>query len=298
MTRVSWVFGVCVLAPQLMGCDEDHAGVELIEKTRVLTARVEVAGEPSRASPLPGETVSVRFLVVAPEPEPTFAFSLASCVAIDSASTVPECSGEPIARGASLEPLAALPSLEFVTPAELIGTEWLAVTGVICPAGGTLNGETTDACSNGRGQAVSVDFPLDDGNAPNSNPTLLNVGLDGAELSADTASSEDCSALPQIKAGSKQHPLRVEVDPSSRDPLPVIESSDASRESLLVSYFITGGILEHAWGSLPSTAASNAVATRWEAPATSAPLIARIIIVVRDGRGGSDFTERRVCVIP
>jgi hypothetical protein len=298
MTRVSWVFGVCVLAPQLIGCDEDHAGVELIEKTRVLTARVEVAGEPSRASPLPGETVNVRFLVVAPEPEPAFAFSLASCVAIDSASTVPECRGEPIARGASLEPLAELPSMEFVTPAELTGSEWLAVTGVICPAGGTLNGETTDACSNGRAQAVSVDFPLDDGSAPNTNPTLLTVGLDGAELSVDTASSEDCSALPQIKAGSKQHPLRVEVDPNSRDPLPVVESSDAPRESLLVSYFITHGILEHAWGSLPSSGTTHAVTTRWDAPATGDALVARIIIVVRDGRGGSDFTERRVCVMP
>lgn len=298
MKRVSWVLGACLLAPQVIGCDEEHADVELIEKTRVLTARVEVAGEPHRASPLPGETVNVRFVVVAPEPEPALAFSLASCVAIESASTVPECAGEPFARGSSLEPVVALPSLEFETPTDLTGSEWLAVTGVICPAGGTLNGDDTDACSNGRGQAVSVDFPLDDGRAPNTNPTLLSVSLDGAELSADTGTSADCGALPQIRSNTKKHPLRVELDPSSRDPLPVVESSDAPRESLLVSYFITDGILEHAWGSLPSDSSANAVGTSWDAPGTREPLIARFVIVVRDGRGGSDFTERRVCVVP
>jgi hypothetical protein len=297
MTRVSWVLGVGLLVPQLIGCDDEHAGVELIEKTRVLTARVEVVGVPNRASPLPGEAVNVRFLVVAPEPEPTFAFALASCVAIDSAYTVPECAGEPFARGTSLEPVAALPSVEFVTPLELSGSEWLAVTGVICPAGGTLNDESSDGCSNGPAQAVSVDFPLDDGRAPNTNPTLLRVSLDGAELPEDSATSQDCAALPQIPGGSK-HPLLVELDPSSRDPLPVIETSDAARESLLVSYYITAGILKHAWGSIPSTATNNAVATEWDPPATSSPLLARIIIVVRDGRGGSDFTERRICVTP
>jgi hypothetical protein len=297
MTRVSWVLGLGLLVPQLIGCDDEHVGVELIEKTRVLTARVEVAGEPGRASPRPGETVNVRFLVVAPEPEPTFAFSLASCVAIDSAHTVPECAAEPFARGTSLEPVAALPSVEFVTPSELNGDEWLAVTGVICPAGGTLNGETSDSCSNGRGQAVSVDFPLDHGRALNTNPTLLRISLDGEELPEDSATSQDCAALPQIGGGSK-HPLLVELDPSSRDPLPVIETSDAARESLLVSYYITEGILKHAWGSIPSTAAANAVATEWDTPTTSSPLLARIIVVVRDGRGGSDFTERRICVVP
>lgn len=298
MRRVTWVLGACLIVPQLTGCDEDHAGVELIEKTRVLTARVEVAGEPNRASPLPGETVNVRFVVVAPEPEPELAFRLSSCVAIDSASTVPECADAAFASSVELEPQPALPSIEFVTPAELTGSEWLAVRGVICPAGGTLEGEASDACSNGRGQAVSIDFPLDDGRGPNSNPTLLGVSLDGAELPVESGTSTDCSALPQIQAGSKKHPLRVELDPSSRDPLPVSDSSDAARESLLVSYFITHGLLEHAWGSLPSTSPGNAVTTHWDAPAVRSPVLARFVVVARDGRGGSDFTERRVCVVP
>jgi len=298
MRRVLRVLGALVLAPQLTGCDDEHADVELIQKTRVLTARVEVVGEPSRASPLPGESVNVRFLVVAPEPEPELAFSLASCVAIDSASSLAECAGEPFARASSLEPMPALPSIEFDAPAELSGKEWLAVQGVVCPAGGALEAAAGDACSNGRGQAVSVDFPMDDGSAPNTNPSILNVSFDGLELPADTGTSDDCSALPQIKAGSKDHPLHVELDPSSRDPLPVVESSDADRESLLVSYFITHGLVDHAWGSIPSTAANTSTTTNWDAPGTREPLLARFILVARDGRGGSDFTERRVCVVP
>lgn len=298
MKRTAWIAGACLVAPQLMGCDDEHAGVELIEKTRVLTARVEVAGEPNRASPLPGETVNVRFLVVAPEPEPELAFSLSSCVTIDSASTIPECAGDAFARSVSLEPMAALPSIEFVTPAELTGNEWLAVSGVVCPVGGTLDSETADTCSNGPGQAVTVDFPLDDGQGPNTNPTLLAVSLDGAELPAGSGTSTDCALLPQIQAGTKKHPLRVELDPNSRDPLPVSDSSDTARESLLVSYFITQGILEHAWGSLPSTSTVDAVTTHWDAPAAGSPVLARFVIVARDGRGGSDFAERRVCVVP
>ena len=38
----------------------------------------------------------------------------------------------------------------------------------------------------------------------------------------------------------------------------------------------------------------------WTAPANvrDAPRLARFVVVVRDGRGGSDFVERRICVAP
>src|SRR4051812_33990798 len=85
-------------------CDDPLSQVEAIDKTRIVGAKVEVAGDATRAAPLPGEDVFVRFLVVAPDPAPSFAYELAACVAADSATDLTTCAGEPFATSASLTP--------------------------------------------------------------------------------------------------------------------------------------------------------------------------------------------------
>jgi hypothetical protein len=74
--------------------------------------------------------------------------------------------------------------------------------------------------------------------------------------------------------------------------------ADFTRESLLVSYFISRGDLDHAFSGLESTDPSNATGALWTAPEVDAPSLARFVVVVRDGRGGSDFAERRICILP
>jgi hypothetical protein len=283
-----------------VGCDDPLSSVELIDKTRVVAARVEVAGDPTRAAPLPGESVEVRMIVLAPEPEPALAFAMRSCVATESRWDDARCSSDTLATSFSAEPVVGAPLLAFDAPADATGNERLAVFASVCPAGESLPSEDAGRCSDG-GEALSatIDFAMDDGANPNSNPAFSAVLLDGAALPPESATSTDCVALTTVPRGSK-HTLRVELGELSRDPLPVETGADTTRESLLVSYLIDQGDLDHAFSSIPSVQAVAAGSAVWTAPGSvgEVPRLARFVIVARDGRGGSDIVERRVCVAP
>jgi hypothetical protein len=288
-----------VLAVLLAGCDDEPPDVAIIDKTRVLAARVEVEGEPGRAAPAPGEVVNVSFLVVAPEPDPAIAFSLQACVARASVSDVPRCEGEPLGSAASLEPVVGAPLVSFTAPDVSGASGRLAVVGAMCPAGVALPAEDAPRCGDGSWLlGVTLDFPMFDPAAPNTNPAFSSLYLDGQELLPETAVETDCGLLPEVRSGSTGHALRAELDPSSRDPLPVLTSADTPRESLLVSWFTTTGELDHAYSSIDSAAADTIASALWDAPNVAVPTLSRSIVVVRDGRGGSDFVERRVCVVP
>lgn len=283
-----------------LGCDEPLSSVELIDKTRIVGARVEVAGDPTRAAPLPGESVEVRLLVLAPEPDPALAFAMRSCVAVDTRWNAARCGSETLASDTSLEPVTGAPLLRFDAPGDATGNERLAVFASVCPEGESLPAEDARRCSDGSETLdASLDFAMDDGLHPNSNPTFTSVQLDGTELPAASAGTTNCSLLTSVPRGSR-HTLRVELDELSRDPLPEETGADTTRESLLVSYFIDQGDLDHAFSSIRSTAPVAAGSAVWTAPGRvgDAPRLARFVVVARDGRGGSDFVERRVCVEP
>jgi hypothetical protein len=291
---------VFVAAVASIGCDEPLSSVELIDKTRIVAARVEVAGDATRAAPLPGESVEVRLLVLSPDPEPALAFSMHSCVAVDTRLDSTQCGSERLATASSLDPVAGAPLLRFDAPSEATGNERIAVFASVCPAGERLPSEDARRCSGGSETLdATLDFSMDDGQHPNSNPTFTGVLLDGTELPAESATTTDCALLTTVPRGSR-HTLRVELDELSRDPLQVETGADAGRESLLVSYFIDQGDLDHAYSSIQSTAAHAAGSAVWTAPGRvgDSPRLARFVVVARDGRGGSDFVERRICVEP
>lgn len=291
---------VPTVALMALACDEPLSQVELIDKTRVVGARVEVAGDASRAAPLPGESVTVRAWVVAPEPEPAFAYDLLGCVAVESSSTVPTCDGPALATATSVAPVLGEPSIGFDAPATATGDERLAVLGLVCPADVALSGQGDGHCADGReALAFTLDFMMDDGSHPNTNPAFTSFELDGGELAPETADTTDCALLPQVARGAK-HTLRLDLDPESRDLLPEENAVGHGRESLLISYFVTSGELDHAWSLIDSEAPSTTASIAWTSPAATggALRLARLIAVVRDGRGGADYLERRVCVQP
>jgi hypothetical protein len=221
-------------------------------------------------------------------------------VAQESASAFVTCAGEPFATADSLEPVTAAPTIDFVAPADATGDERLAVLGAVCRAGSALSSDSGLACSDGStAQAFTLDFALDDGNHPNTNPTFASVTFDGDELAPDTGDSTDCATLPSVPAGATEHGIRVALADGARDPLERVNGADPTQESLLISYFVTHGGLDHAWSAIESTAPVANGAVTWTGPAhVDGPLLSRFIFVVRDGRGGSDFTERRVCIVP
>lgn len=77
-------------------------------------------------------------------------------------------------------------------------------------------------------------------------------------------------------------------------------SADPARESLQLSHFASAGDLSHAFPQLIASDPANRVSFRWTAP-SNAPAGGRLVrfwFVARDGRGGSDFTERALWALP
>ncbi len=282
----------------LCGCDEPLQQVELVAGVRVLGARVEVQGEPGRAAPAPGDTASVTFLVAAPALSPALGFALFACPAALDGVGRSGCAGEPFAgaRSEGTEAERAAPSLTFTTPPELDPTRRLAFIGVVCPAGAP-SAEGTRCLDAQPGTSVVLEIELARAGDVNRNPTLqaASLSFDGQAWPDVPAAPGDCRGhgYPEVSSGST-HTLGVALDEADRDPLPRAVSADPPRESLQLSHFTTAGELSQAFDSVSPEDAQLGRTVSFTAPA--APQLVRLWFVVRDFRGGSDFSERAVCV--
>jgi len=275
----------------LWGCSDPLKDVELVSEPRVLGARVEVSGEPGRASPAAGEAASVRWLVAAPEPDPALGWSLLVCGAAPEGSDLPACAEEPFAVASVVDPLPGEPRIDFTVPSDTAALS-LAVLGTVCP--GSAPSES-GGCSGGGGMLVSFDFAL----APdvvNYNPVLEpeSVLFDGAPWAAGS----DCAILPAAVPGSG-HTLDLLLDEADREPLVAPTSVDPEREPLQASHFATGGELQRAFTVFHADQNDLTASVSWKAPDTAPPSgLVRFFFVVRDSRGGTDWLERAVCVAP
>ena len=273
MKRTTWFLTSALL---LASCADPLKDVELVTSVRVLGARVEVSGEPERASPAPGEEAVVRWLVAAPEPEPALGWSLEVCGAAPGGSSLPACAEEPFAAASVVDPVPGEPRLDFTVPSEIAALS-LAVQGEV------------------EGTLVSFDFGL----APvelNHNPVLEPEALsfDGEIWAA----GNDCALLPEVPRGST-HALELLLDESDREPLEQSASVDPEREPLQASHFTTGGELERAFTQIPADQSDLGVRVSWKAPVVQPQSgLVRFFFVVRDSRGGTDWLERALCVAP
>ena len=88
----------------LVGSSSSRAAVpefdpgSLVDKTRVLGARIEVDGAPDRAAPLPGEVANISWLVTSPGASPPLAWAFAACLpGAVGGSTSLGCAAAPLA---------------------------------------------------------------------------------------------------------------------------------------------------------------------------------------------------------
>jgi hypothetical protein len=284
-----------VIGLLLAACDEPLTRVDLVADMRVLGARVEVGGEPERASPAPGETASVRWLVAARDPEPLLGWAFAICAAAPPGGSLPSCGAEPFATAIADVPVAGEPRIDFTVPDDL-DAEALAVFGVVCRDSEPTYDGTTFDCAGPEGRLTSLDFLLESTEGSNRNPVLLadDITFDGASM----AEGRDCATLPSVAHGSS-HTLELRLDESDRDAVPQKTSADPPKEELQVSHFTTAGELERAFTVFEASDTGLVARVSWKAP-TTAPSdgLVRFFLVVRDLRGGSDFVERAVCMEP
>jgi hypothetical protein len=260
----------------LVGCTDPLKDPASITDVRVLGARVEVDSAPERATPAPGESASVRWLVAAPQLEPEFAWSLVACESAYGAE-LETCDDYAFARASEREPTTLAPELAFSLP-DSSEAPTISLLGMIA------------------GTAVRLDVPVATETLSNRNPALDAdaISFDGFVWNAGT----DCAELPEVGPGSK-HTLSLALAEDDREPLVTKYSADPERETLRVSHFSTHGELERAFSSFGADARELDARLSWIAPrAAESGDIMRFYFVVRDLRGGSDWLERAVCFEP
>lgn len=303
---LSWVLDCASSCAALLsvGCDTPLKTESLIQDTRVLGARVEVAGDPERASPAPGEQAHLHVFVAAPSGTLNIAYALSLCGVAPTESGFPPCGSAPFASVLQASPAASGPELDFEVPAnlDLSATPHGFMSGVVCPDDSAELGSDGQAqCSSGPGDAMAFEFDFAGPGEDNDNPTFTpdSLTLDGATWSASAADASCPGTLSAVHAGTN-HDFGVQMQDSDFDSLLQLSPQDPSRETLLVSQFSDAGQLANTFSSLTSATPGLRSDVSWGAPTTAnaSGAIVHFYFVVRDTRGGEDFATRALCVVP
>ncbi len=280
----------------LVACDDPLAEAQRIESTRVLGARLAAGGDPTRAWPAPGEAASLEWLVADPRPAPELGWKLAVCIAAPTSRGIPLCEEPAFIETSSAGLDVVPPRIDFETPvsATLGERHQLLAYGAIC-SDAEPDLRTPLEQSSCEGDLSLVVFPVEvERDAGNSNPSISDevILLDGVEWAPATNESDTClpgdadPSLPLLPANGKSHSIHIQLSPDDRE----------ADEELWVSQFSTRGRLDRPLSVVPSEASSLSVDTKWEAPpSSSSGHVVRFWFVVRDLRGGVDWTVRTVC---
>ncbi|MGB8224460.1 MAG: hypothetical protein WCF10_17845 [Polyangiales bacterium] len=266
---------------------------------------------------------------------PLLQWSFLACIAVPSTIGPPICGPQiqPCDGCVAAPPddPIALPVMRFQVPSQAVldaaQATRVLLQGAICadgpPAGQDailrfILGETNDLnpCANpaDEGRFVSVSIPIEQDPAdPELNPEITTVTLNGypwpppydqdvsrtaprtgCRADLDGLSAADRDAQPV--AGSPAWSIKLAVNPDSFQSYTV--DGVTLTEEMQVSWLTDGGSFENSFSFIVQPAES--VLTMWQAPA-SAPedgTLVRFNFVIRDGRGGTDWVERGLCVLP
>ena len=282
-----------VLAVGTLGCEESLKPVDLIEEPRLLGARVEVVGDPERAAPAPGETVTVTLLLAAPESLASVGYAVVACAASDARGR-PQCAGNDFFEASGFAMADEPVRFAFQVPRRLASEARVLLRGAVCPSAKASEDRT---CHGELGKPFTLDLELARDGDVNRNPSLQpsSVRFDGRPWSDESPGTNDCAdaAIPQVTVGSR-HDMAIQIDEADRDALPRASELDPDRESLQLSHFATAGELDRAFESIAWNRHELLRTTSFAAP--NEPGLVRFWIVLRDLRGGADFVSRFACV--
>ena len=293
------------------GCGPTFDAASLIKTTRVVGARVEVDGAPDRATPRPGETATVTWLVTAPDAIPPLAWAFALCA--------PGTAGGKSSLGCESAPVALFQGTEMpprisiaVPTVDVLGTaKDLVVYGEICSGANstpTFDPESgIPGCTGGGGTTASVSILLQLGDETNHNPTADRAfTFDGQPWAPLAAGDDPCVVGPRATAASKDHLIGNTTEGTDREGYTAMVGdppvATPVRESLQISQFATTGDLKSQFSFVEAadTSAETRVEVKWNAPKAAdvpaAGLPVTFTFVVRDNRGGIDWTTRVACI--
>jgi len=301
------LFPISLALLSLAACESFTPG-SLITDTRVLGARVEVEGDPSRSTPRPGERVLVSLLVAGSRETPVLSWALAACLPGGSAGA--DCVGEPLGTALGI---SGRPELTLTVPSDsaLGSSTKLQLGGIVCVAGTPELSESGARCvgDGAVGTVVLFDLPLaraSDGSDDNQQPDLTDTGfaLDDVPWTATSADPSGCAsqALPEVRADEQEHDITIELGPSARE-LHLGPDRQVVYEELQLSHFSSAGELSRQFTFVEpeDDRERPRVSVKWTAPRASELLgdtqTVRLILVVRDLRGGIALSERALCVV-
>jgi hypothetical protein len=295
----SWLGAFAALA-LAAGCSDGITRGWLVDRTRVLCARVEASADATRASIAPGEAATMTWLVAAPGAMPALAWAYAACAPPTGNFAEVQCDDRPTLASGSGTASGELVAMPLAMPSQdaLAGGAQILVLAAFCAGGApTLDAAAFTATCDGGAEpllaSVLVDVATDGANRNPSPPTGLTVAgapLPPDDRAADGASCDAAPSAPVVPAGQK-----VELGYAFQD------ADREAGESLLLSLETTAGTLDHQYFALdPQEAAPKAIQDAWTAPSGAdvgpGGRVVRFYAVLRDGRGGAGFDRFAVCV--
>lgn len=280
-------------------CDDPPGRAWLVERPRVLAARVSAMSEPARASIAPAEAMRITWLVVGPNAPPRAAWAAAVCAAPAGRVADPRCEGvtAPNATGTADGSGEVVMDLAAPPASALGDAEEMLVVASFCEGATPALDPTRFAAScAGGGDALlaSVRVRLA-GAGRNQNPDIAPdaVRFDDAIVSPPSAPAAGGPCTPGLDAppalAGSGHAFVFRLRGDEREP----------NETMLLTSVVTAGELDRAFSSVePAEPIPRDVTIPWTAP-VEVPNDGRLVeafFVLRDGRGGSAFARRTVCV--
>lgn len=287
-----------------IGCDEGPGKAWLVERTRILGARVSAEIEPARASIAPGETARIDWLIGFPGAPPSLSWSFAACVAPDGNFAKPACSGVVIASGEGSTRGAEQQRMNVTTPAAgVVGDaprEILVIAAFCEGAAAVLDAHLfTATCTGGGGEPLLGTATVRLAAAgPNRNPEIARdaIRLDGVVLpdALPGPSGAPCTPAPDRPiaiAGSGERNIVFRFRGDERE----------AGEVLALSHVVTAGVLDRQRSSLePEDPTPRDVTVSWTPPPIDqvgeGGRLVELFFILRDGRGGADMARRTICV--
>jgi hypothetical protein len=298
-------------------CGDPLVPPELVQGNRVLGARVEAGTDSGRASVAPTQAATLRWFLVSPDGPPTMSWAVNLCVAEPVSRGLPICAAPSFLRLASENASSEEPRVEFTMPDEqsLRGAAQVTANGVFCSSGspllGSVDTDPTDArcpLASEEPLLATMGISVAGDAAGNKNPSFqaVQISLDRSNWPVwvdpnppDSACSTLPETVPRVKVGSGTHEISLMFADDLSEPIPTVSAHSASHETIQLSHFVTAGDLARAFSNVDFSTVPARVSVTWNAPArapTDGQLV-RFYFVLRDGRGGVDWSIRAVCAV-
>jgi len=291
-------------------CDDPLVDPAVVAGPRILGARVRALGT-GGAEPGAGESATIDWLVASND-SGSYSARLLFCVGEPTSLGAPRCLGpafeERTLEGAFGEPL----TLEFSVPTELMpGESWLAWFG------SCESGEVSFDPASSEFRCADASLSLSGSyrgripvGAPNSNPSLVDdlLSIDGAPWlpsDAEPSLGATCadSVLPRLVAGVAAN-IHFELGGDDRDALESTPGTYAAhpRESLVYTHLFSRPGLDRAFSAIDFDSDALGFDVTLQPSPTPVPdafgETVELYWLVRDERGGVDWTRRRGCLVP